>query len=392
MKKKLLIESLLATILVFVVLYVLFLSIHVSFKPFNYVVKSIKSINLNDLYFSKLENNTADTNIVLINIEDIDRAGIAEVISKVYEAQPKVIGLDVFFSKDHQSAADSILKATIYAASDKLVMAANYEHSGELNPEFWELEGITHGHSGIITNEDKTEVVRKFEPLIHNGHNEIYSFSAEVASVYNHEIFEQLKHRHHEQEMINYQGDGNAFQMIDYLDILTSDKFTMALKDKIVLIGYCGGDSKNPLDHEDHYYTPTVFKISGNRAPDMFGIQIHANIISMIIKGKYINETPHWLVYLLTLLLTFVHVLFFTYFYLNKHLFYHIAAKLIQLISFILILWLVFVLFSKFHLYFPTKYLLISVVLSVDVLYLYEALAVMIYKQFKVKSIFVHDH
>jgi len=132
--------------------------------------------------------------------------------------------------------------------------------------------------------------------------------------------------------------------------------------------------------------------MSANRPPDMYGILIHANIVSMIINNQFINHAPKWLVYLLTLFLTFIYVVVFSYFYVKKHLYFHVAAKLIQLVTFVIILWLVFLLFSKFHIYWPTKYLIVSVILSVDVLYLYEALAVLAYKKLKVKSIFVHDH
>lgn len=391
--KKLFTESLLATILVFIVLWLLFTTINISFKPFNYVVKSIKKINLNDLYFSSIENNSIDTNIIIINIEDLDRKGIADVLSKVQEAKPAVIGLDVFFSNQLITPDDSLLKSTIHDLGDKVVMVSAYNNDGDIDKDYWSLNNTNYGHSGLLTNEDRTEVVREFEPKINSNEEYINSFSSEIAKRYSAKAYQSLEHRNHKKETIHYIGGEHAFRIINYMDLLTSsEKDLRALKNKIVLVGFCGGYLNNTADLDDIFYTPVGFNMSANRLPDMYGILVHANIISMIINGKYINHSPGWIVILITVVLTFLHVIAFTFFYVKKHLYYHIAAKLIQLVSFILILWLVFLAFSHFHYYIPTKYILVSVILSVDVLYLYEALAVLLYKKAKIKSIFVHDH
>ena len=94
---KLLVESLMATVLVFFVFWVLFLTINISFKPFNFVAKAIKEVNLSDFYFSGLQSPVVDTNIVLVNIEDLGRKDIAALVDKIYKVNPAVIGLDVFF-------------------------------------------------------------------------------------------------------------------------------------------------------------------------------------------------------------------------------------------------------------------------------------------------------
>ena len=393
MNKKLIFESFLATILVFLVLWLLFLSISISFKPFNYVVKSIKQINLNDLYFSKIENNSIDTNIIIINIEDIGRKEISDVLNKVNDGNPAVIGLDVFFYVENNTPDDSLLLNTLNNHKDKLVMSNVYSDDGVINYDYWSFDDITNGHSGILTNENKTEVVREFEPVIYNNSGSVNSFSTEIAARFDADAGNNLKQRNNIKETINYIGGANAFQIINHKDLLDYSNAELGfLKNKIVMVGFCGGNTLNTTDLNDIYYTPVGFEIASNRPPDMYGILIHANIISMIIGENYINHTSNWIVYLVTIILTFLYVTLFTYFYVVKHLYFHIAAKLIQLVTFILILWIVFLIFSNYQLTIPTKYLLVSVILSVDVLYLYEALAVMLYKKYKIKSIFVHDH
>ncbi|RLD43997.1 MAG: hypothetical protein DRI86_08575 [Bacteroidetes bacterium] len=393
MNKKIILESFLATILVFLVLWILFLSINISFKPFNYVVKSIKQINLNDLYFSKIENNSIDTNIIIINTENLKRKGISDVLNKVNDGNPAVIGLDIFFYVENNTPNDSLLLSTLHNLKDKLVMSNIYSDDGVINYDYWYFDEIKNGHSGILTNKNGTDVVREFEPKIYNNYGSVNSFSTEIVARFDADAANNLKQRNNKKETINYIGGTNAFRVINYKNLLRYSNTELGfLKNKIVMVGFCGGNTINTADLRDIYYTPVGFEIASNRPPDMYGIIIHANIVSMIIKESYINHSPNWIVYLITIILTFLYVTLFTYFYVVKHLYFHIAAKLIQLVTFILILWIVFLIFSNYQLTIPTKYLLVSVILSVDVLYLYEALAVMLYKKYKIKSIFVHDH
>lgn len=45
----------------------------------------------------------------------------------------------------------------------------------------------------------------------------------------------------------------------------------------------------------------------------MYGVVIHANVISMILEGKYINMTPDWLEKVLSVLIIFFNMVIFTY-------------------------------------------------------------------------------
>jgi hypothetical protein len=47
------------------------------------------------------------------------------------------------------------------------------------------------------------------------------------------------------------------------------------------------GDVNNP-DHSQRYYTPLNERYAGRSLPDMFAVEIHANIIKMIRDRKYI--------------------------------------------------------------------------------------------------------
>jgi len=390
-KRTLIIESLLATVLVFFVVLLLFSLISISFKPFNYVVKSIKEFNLNDLYFSSLSNNLADTNIVIINIEHIGRDGISELLLKVAESDPAVIGLDVFFLSEIQTPYDGILSDILQMHKEMVVLPLEFGTENQPSPIYWTFDESFHtGQAGILTNYGNTEVVREFSPFMEIDNQRVNSFAATVAKVFNPDAYKTLEKRGKKTEKINYIGNTYAFRTFHYSDVLNfTESDRQLIQDKIILLGYYGGRTQSYADLDDVFFTPVGFDGNINRRPDMFGVVIHANIISMILNERYINTVPSWLIYLIAFIITFLHIIGFVYFYVKKHLYYHTFAKICLLFSSTILLLLVFILFSLYQLYFPAKYLLLPVVLSVDVLYLYETIALFLYKLFGIQSAFV---
>ena len=63
------------------------------------------------------------------------------------------------------------------------------------------------------------------------------------------------------------------------------------IKDKIVLLGFMG-INLNDKTFEDIFFTPLNERYAGKSFPDMYGVVIQANIISMILNKKYINTMP----------------------------------------------------------------------------------------------------
>lgn len=82
----------------------------------------------------------------------------------------------------------------------------------------------------------------------------------------------------------------------------------------------------------------------------------------------------------------------YVHYFVYKHIWYHIVAKISQIFIVLFLLWVVYLVFHHTHLLVKTKYILLGLILAVDVLYFYEALAVMFYKRWGLKSIFIHDH
>lgn len=392
-RKKLFIESAYATILVFLILWLFFVTINISFKPFNYVAKALKEVQLTDMYFSHLQNNSVDTNIVLVNIEDIDRKSIADLVQKIDSARARVIGLDVFFVNRNDSIGDVALEKAFSRIGNKLIIASFIDtEMNRPDTKYRYYKEVIYGHANLPNNETSTDVVRWFNPKLDMENEQIWSFSAMIAKKYSENDFKLLEKRSNNQELINYSGDINSYQVYNHDEIMQKSISELSsLKGKIVLVGYLGGKCVTTGDMDDKFYTPVNPAYYGRSLPDMYGLVIHANIVSMILKGNYIETLPTWVLFLISFILVYLHIILFVWFYIKKHIWYHTAAKLIQLASFTIMLLIVFQLFTNFDLLFQTKYMLLGIILSADVLYIYEALANLLRKALHIKSIFAHN-
>ncbi|NJM93588.1 MAG: CHASE2 domain-containing protein [Cytophagales bacterium] len=54
-----------------------------------------------------------------------------------------------------------------------------------------------------------------------------------------------------------------------------------------MIFGYLG-ESFNDVSWEDKFYTPLNKTYAGKANPDMYGVVIHANIVSMILNHDYV--------------------------------------------------------------------------------------------------------
>ena len=124
----------------------------------------------------------------------------------------------------------------------------------------------------------------------------------------------------------------------------------------------------------------------------MNGLVIHANIISMALDNSYIKKVPSWLTLLIAILVCWLHMSFFIRYYLEDHIWFHLAAKIAQVISAIFFVWLSIYLFDSFRLKVDLKWSILVIIMAVDVIYFYEAWAVWMHKKYKFRTIFHHKH
>jgi CHASE2 domain-containing sensor protein len=394
--KTLIIESCFCTLLIFLFTWLLFYLLPVSFKPFNYLANSLKSINLTDIYFSQLMEEKVDTNIVLINIGELNRVEISKVIQKIATAKPKVIGVDVLFDAHNKDTIGiELLKKVAKEHKEKMVWAMT-KQSSIINNLYIDFGKENSGFIDLITNESRTEPVRFFKPIEEVNGDEVVSFATAVSNKWDKSSEEFLKNRTSSVEFINYFGNQESFYQIEGISILDSqngNNLNAVISNKIVLLGFLGSGKFNRLDDlRDLFYTPMNKTLFSRSHPDAYGVVIHANIIRMINERSYLDEINPIVSGIIFWFFVHFHVVLFVYYYVKRHLWYHIFAKLLQIITFTMLMFFVFLFLHNFSLLIDIKITFLAIFISVDLLYLYEALAVLIYKYFGYKSIFVNNH
>jgi CHASE2 domain-containing sensor protein len=195
--------------------------------------------------------------------------------------------------------------------------------------------------------------------------------------------------RSHNVEQINYRRRTNQYLVIDGTDVLEDRIVENLFAHKIVLIGYV---NPSPTDIEDKHFTPMNARFAGKSLPDMNGVVIHANIVSMLLDGAYVKNTPTWLNLLIVVLVAWLHMSLFIRYYLDAHLWFHLVAKFAQIVSAIFFVYLSIMLFSRFTLEIDMKMPVIVIILAIDVIYFYEAFAIWLNKKTGFKTIFHHKH
>ena len=133
-------------------------------------------------------------------------------------------------------------------------------------------------------------------------------------------------------------------------------------------------------------------EFAGKVKPDMNGVIVHANIISMVLDGKYIKKMPKWVAWVVAIIIGWIHMSLFIRYYLESHIWFHLVAKLAQLFSVLLFAYLGIFLYDQFRIKLDMKYTLYVIALAVDVIYFYEAFVSWLHRKFGYQTIFGHHH
>jgi CHASE2 domain-containing sensor protein len=367
------------TIYVFILIWLLSLiSLNLHFlNPFSH---GIKDYEITDIVYSRMRNQEIkmEDRIVIVNTGQPERAQIAQMLNRINAAQPKAIGLDVLFSTRKDPAVDSLLLASIIK-SENLILASELENYREDIDQFQAISGVDsffnqYARTGYVNfPSTETRTIRYFSPAENTGEGPAYSFATEIARLYDPAAVEKLLKRKKDLEAIHYTSTANSYIQFEPETILdTTIDLTPLLSGKIVLIGFSsteGGDC--PL--LDKFYTPLNPRYTGRTDPDMYGIAIHANIIQMILDGKFINKVPRWLSFALALLCCYFNVLLVDWIEDRYPRIYHPVTRAIQVIELILLFFIISLLFYAFRVKLDFTYGTLGLALYYDVLLSYES-------------------
>lgn len=332
-----------------------------------------------DIVFSQMNKyDKVDDRIVVINIGNLPKSDIAKQIININKYNPKVIGLDVFplIPNPNNPQGDSLFVEVTENAKN-FVLAAKLDGWNE-EKNLWDtLEKSPDQFSQNLTNAyvnvfiEDYETVREFTSVQKTKTGDVYSFPATIAKIYDKADFDYLIKRDNELETINYFGNTSAYMIIDAYQALEDDSLALSnVRSKIVLMGYLGDDLSSS-SNLDKYYTPLNPRYVGKADRDMYGVLIHANAISTILSRNYINSTPKWFDYLITFLICYFNMLFYSKVYKTKQELFEIASVVGILIQTTLIIFIMYSLFINFQITINLTIGIAVVALSANTLEIY---------------------
>ena len=382
-------DSFFATIFVFAIIGALYYN-PINSHLFNPFKVGLADFSINDLAFSKTHlSSTKDERIVIVNIDTIGRKSIANLLQHLKQYQPKVVGLDVLLpQKDDSANAD--LSAAIKAMpqivlSQKIKPISDDEHNEKFELVDNQFVDKDHKIGYVNFRAEEGGVIRYFPPFLKNETKVYESFAVSVAQLANENAYQKIVKRNNVNEWINYKRVDSNYYIFNYTDILQDGFDSSFLKDKIVLLGFVSQDLNNI---EDKHFTPLNKKLFGISFPDMSGVIIQANIISMILDKDYITRIPNWVMIIFAFFIIWIYMAFLLKYYIHKHIWFHIAAKSMELLLGILLVYIGVVVLRYFNIYIDFTLVIAATILAVDILYFYEGFRNWLQKKFNIHSIF----
>jgi CHASE2 domain-containing sensor protein len=391
------------------------------FNAFDSIGQAMADIELTDYVFMKLRDQpNVDENIVVVNIGYLTRGEIAQQIQIVSKYKPKVIGLDGFFDcstglrdtvncPQLKDTFGNLLLSNAIKEAGNVVLVTKVLQRDTLLPEntFDSLRksdaifrdyAIAEGYASLETDaafQDDVKTCRMFNPKLKVKDDMHYAFSVEMAMQYDSVKTKKFLNRNNFSEVINYRGNvfdfhgstnyPQMFFTIDVEDVMTENFDSELFRDKIVIFGYLGRELGDP-SWADKFYTPLNKKLAGKANPDMFGVVVHANIVSMILNEDYVEQMAEWQEVVMAIFLCLLNVALFSL--INTHLpeWYDGITKLLQLIQLLLYTVLMVMIFHWYSFKLNVTLTLAAVALVGDVYEIYMSVIKNIY--FKVKGWF----
>lgn len=252
---------------------------------------------------------TVDNRIKLIAIDEKsmnelgaykqwDRSLYAELLNKLYEdpeCSPSLVAFDMIFQGDTNPESDEKFAEAAENAGN-VVCAANIVFSEKIEIDEAGKKYLNRFHTELIEypydslnqnvsvgfadsiQDGRDAAVREFYPVMSDGENEIPAFSLAIARRLNEENKMDILLPDTEpgkKLIIRYSGRPGDYEALSFTDVLNGRIPKEAFRDSIIIVGA---------------YAPGMmdaFTVPSSRTTQMYGAEIHANILQSISEGKY---------------------------------------------------------------------------------------------------------
>ncbi len=312
---------------------------------FNPFVKIVQDFSYLDVYHSeRMSDQQFNPEVIIVNIEHRNRNEIADVLKKVQTGSPKVIGIDILFTSEKDQTIDALLSKELKASN---VVQGFILREDAIIKNHSKFRNSNQGF--VMFNFNPNErVIRNFNGFYEVDGVQYTSFATQISKMaIGESAWESLEYEQALQgeTPLSYQGDMNTFLSFGYDEFLNTEDVSF-MKDRIVLLGYLGDPTGNPYDVEDKHFTPLNKIVAGKSIPDMFGVVIHANIISMLLKKDFMFRVSKFWQGVMALVLNFFLIMYFMYIDKKYKISSRTKRKITVFVISLLLIWLGLLLFK----------------------------------------------
>ncbi len=289
---------------------------------------------ITDKVYTKLSGTSSKIIIVCIDEESVDaygnynkwsRAKTAELFNKLYEDPenaPAVVGVDVMFISDLNEEDDAALVEAVKKAGNA-VMATNVVYRGVV--ERYNDGSMVYNTHNISAVEVPFEELKEVSTLgfsnaciakdgsVRYAMNDIQYTDSETGEVITQDSLARAIYKNYQeakgesiytppvnvagQFQFFYSGESREFSHVSLLEVLNGNIPASAFRDKIVLFGaYAPG-------FQDAYQSAI------DRGTNMYGVEIHANIIQALMQGKTAQDASRLAVGLITAIIVALYLI-----------------------------------------------------------------------------------
>lgn len=381
-------QSLAIPALIVTVIQFLLLTLIVNL-PFNVAIldpvqDAFADLHMSDLVYSQFHPPVpADTNIVLVNVGFLPKKMIIRQLQILSAYQPRIMGVDVQFLGNPMDPEGDSLAATTLAGLPNIITWAKFWYNENsdavdsliLNPQPFRSK-TGNGYTNLtLEDNNRLRTLRSFMPAVKIGQDTALAFSLAIAQQFNSQAVHTFLKRNKQYETINYTRNMDKYYVLDVQDVLGGQADLSIVKDKIVLLGFLGMPIGDTMTLEDKFITPLNKNYAGRTFPDMFGVIVHANIISMILGGDYVDEIDQIPGFCITFFMSYGIIILFLYLFRKYARIFEFTSLLLQLILSLLLLTAQILVFYHYRLVYEVSGILLMLALAPFITNLYQGMA-----------------
>lgn len=242
-------------------------------------------------------------------------ADLIRILNTYEDARPSVIGFDVTFSGNVEENGDmAFVQAAEESQNIVTVSQLVYSEKSEINEEglrdypieyiVYPYEALRHvtkiGYSNVAQDSDGT--VRRVVMDEQFEGKKQYMFSKVIYDIYCEKegiSQSEVSSDKYGRTLINFSGKPGDYEYISFIDVLNGRIDCRTFKNSIVLVGaYAAGMQDN-------------FKVPNGYSKQMYGVEIHANILQAFMQNRFsINGNPYLYGILMGIVCALLHFVF----------------------------------------------------------------------------------